>query len=149
MKKEIISAVFIVVIFFGFSFQSFSQTDQFSKDVRYLLEINGSKEQFEMTSQRIIKQFKKRNRGVRDSVWTEIKTNVIRPAFKELNEKLVPVYKDHFTHKEIKALIAFYESETGKMLVKKQAKMQPEILTTSQKWGRQLARDIQMKINGY
>ena len=126
-----------------------AQNDQFEKDVRHLLEINGSKEQFEMTSQQLIQQFKQQSHDIADSVWTVVKEDIIGPAFRELTEKMIPVYQKHFTHEEIKALIAFYESETGKMRVKKQPVIQQEIMPFSQQWGRQLATDIQMKINGY
>ncbi len=145
MKK-----LFILTFFIGFClFVAMAQNHQIEKDIRHLLEVNGSNEQFEMVSQQLVNQFKMQNSGVEDSVWASVKEDVIQPAFKELNEKMVPMYKKHFTRDEIKDLIVFYESETGKMLVKTQPLIQQEIMPYSQKWGQQLATDIQMKISGY
>jgi hypothetical protein len=60
-------------------------------------------------SQQLIAQFKMQNSSVADSVWISVKQDVIQPAFKKLNEKMIPLYKKNFTPKDIKALIAFYE----------------------------------------
>ena len=149
LMKKLLFFSCVCWFFWVYNTGLFAQNDQFEKDVRHLLDINGSKEQFAMTSQQLIQQFKQQSHDIADSVWAVVKEDIIGPAFRELTEKMIPVYQKHFTHEEIKALIAFYESETGKMMVKKQPIIQREIMPFSQQWGRQLATDIQMKINGY
>jgi hypothetical protein len=37
---------------------------------------------------------------------------------KLINEEMVQIYDNHFTHQEIKDLIAFYESSTGQKMLK-------------------------------
>ena len=49
----------------------------------------------------------------------KVKEDVFDKQIAELNKKLVPIYKKHFTIDEIKNIIAFYQTETGKKLAQK------------------------------
>jgi len=139
----------IIVMAFMIGAQGIAQDEQFTEDVRSLMQVNGSLEMFEMTSDQLIQQFQTQNANVPDSAWTSIKDDIIQPAFEDLKEQMIPVYKKHFTHQQIKDLIDLYNTETGKMLVEKQPLIQQEVMPVSREWGMQLAKDIQKEIRKY
>ena len=141
--------IYLIALLTCISLQSLAQNDPLTQDVRKLMKINGSMEMFEMTSDQIIKQFKQQNGNVPDSVWKAVKADIIKPAFDDLREEMIPLYKKHFNQQDIQSLIEFYQSETGKMLVQKQPLIQQEVIPLSQQWGMKLAGDIQRKISIY
>ena len=46
-----------------------------------------------------------------------------------LEEEMLALYDKHFTHQEIKDLIWFYESPTGKKIIEKSPELTKEIMT--------------------
>jgi hypothetical protein len=64
-----------------------------------------------------------------------------------LMEKLVPVYARHFTHAEIRELIAFYGTPIGKKTVSTLPKVVSESMLVGQQWGASLAPEIERRIH--
>ncbi|MDQ7836741.1 MAG: DUF2059 domain-containing protein [Humidesulfovibrio sp.] len=58
-------------------------------------------------------------------------------------DRLVPLYASTFTHEEVRELLAFYQSPTGKKAV---ASL-PRLMVEGQKIGQQLARDVAPELN--
>jgi uncharacterized protein len=65
----------------------------------------------------------------------------------ELIEKLVPVYANHFTHEEVKALLAFYRSPLGMKTLKELPLIANESLGIGNFWGKSVMPDLQGRIN--
>jgi hypothetical protein len=59
---------------------------------------------------------------------------------------MVPIYQKHFTHNDIKAFIAFYESEAGRKLAQKTPVITEEAMQVGQQWGAEMATKIIKKI---
>lgn len=116
-----------------------------------MLELNGTQDTYDMMFSQIVSQMKTRMPKVSDDTWAKVKENVFDKKIEELNKKLVPIYKKHFTHEEIKDIIAFYQTETGKKMAEKSAIITQESITIGQKWGRKLGQSIQnyIKENDY
>ena len=91
-----------------------AQDNEFEKDLALMLELNGSKESYDMVFEQIVGQLKYSMPNVSDENWAKVKADVFDKQIIELNKKLVPIYKKHFTHDEIKGIIAFYQTEVGK-----------------------------------
>lgn len=69
----------------------------------------------------------------------------------DLVELITPIYDRHFTQPEIRDLIRFYESDTGRRFVELQPQIMQESMEAGQKWGTELAQRIQQRLvdDGY
>ena len=128
-----------------------AQDGNFEEDMALMLELNGSKETYDMIFGQIVNQMKAGMSNVSDEAWAKVKEDVFDKQIEELNKKLVPIYKKHFTHDEIKGIIAFYQTEVGKKMGQKSAVIMQESMAFAQQWGMQLGQCIQNYIteNGY
>lgn len=128
-----------------------AQDNEFEKDLALMLELNGSKESYDMVFEQIVGQLKYSMPNVSDENWAKVKADVFDKQIIELNKKLVPIYKKHFTHDEIKGIIAFYQTEVGKKLAQKSVVLTQESMAIAQLWSMQLGQSIQEYItnNGY
>jgi|LFRM01.1.fsa_nt_gb hypothetical protein len=128
-----------------------AQDNEFEKDLALMLELNGSKESYDMVFEQIVGQLKYSMPNVSDENWAKVKADVFDKQIIELNKKLVPIYKKHFTHDEIKGIIAFYQTEVGKKMAQKSAVLAQESMAIGQQWGMQLGQFIQdyLTNNGY
>jgi uncharacterized protein len=59
----------------------------------------------------------------------------------------VPVYQKHFTHAEVKQLLAFYSSPTGKKLVAQSGDVTRGAIEVSQQWLNSLAPEIKERVD--
>jgi hypothetical protein len=128
-----------------------AQDDDFEEDMALMLELNGSRQTYDMMFGQIVNQMKASMPNVSDEAWAKVKEDVFDKQIEELNKKLVPIYKKHFTHDEIKDIIAFYQTETGRKMAQKSAVISQESMAIGQQWGMQLGQSIQNYIteNGY
>ena len=117
-----------------------AQADSFDADIVKMQQLNGSADA--MFSQ-IVMQFKSVKPGVTDEQWAAVKKDVYDVEVAELNKQLIPVYKKHFTQEEVLAIIAFYESPTGKKLAEKTPLIAGESMQSAQAWGMGLFGKIQ------
>ena len=96
-----------------------AQTDEFEKDLLKYLQISGSTSTYDLMYDQLTPQLKMMKPGVPDPVWVSLKTEVFDKEVMELTKQLVPLYKKHFTHQDVKELISFFESPMGKKLAEK------------------------------
>lgn len=59
-----------------------------------------------------------------------------------LLEMTIPIYGKHFTHAEIRELLAFYETPIGKKAVRVLPEALSEGMITGQQWGKKLGPEI-------
>ncbi|QGY43530.1 DUF2059 domain-containing protein [Maribellus comscasis] len=100
---------FYVLGFLLASLLTTAQTDDFENDIEKLLSINGGSAAYDMAFDQMVAQFKMMKTDAPDEVWQQVRTEVFDTEIEELTKQLIPVYKKHFTHDDIKELIAFYE----------------------------------------
>lgn len=62
-------------------------------------------------------------------------------------ERVVPVYHKHFTHDEIRELLAFYQTAIGRKAIDVLPNVVGESTAIGQAWGRGLAADIRRLID--
>lgn len=67
---------------------------------------------------------------------------VVIGEFPELKKQFVPVYDEHFTHEEIKRLIAFYNEPVGKKLIKTMPALTQRGMELGKQWGMSLSPKI-------
>ncbi len=122
-----------------------AQTADFDKDLLTFMEISGSTATYDLMYDQLTAQLKMMKPGVPDSLWVSLKTEVYNQEVKELTKQLVPLYKKHFTHADVKELISFYNSPTGKKLAAKTPLISQEAMQLGQTWG----MGLMGKLNGW
>ena len=85
---------------------------------------------------------------VPDEAWARFMSKVDTV---ELLQMIVPIYKKHVTHEEVKQLIVFYETPLGSRLISIQPALALESMIAGEEWGRRLGEQvaIQLIIEGY
>jgi len=122
-----------------------AQNGAFESDIARLLRLNGSAASFDVAFDQITSQFMMMKPSIPDSGWTLLRKEVFDPEVDILFQKMVPVYKKHFTHEQVKELIGFFESPLGKNYMEGNAQITKEMVPVSQAWGMGLGQ----KINDY
>ena len=135
------------IVFFLFSLTSFGQAnDAYSNDIRNLLKVNKTKESMEQVIPLMINQFKQLRPDIPANVWSMMEKEIKNEGLDDLLEKMIPIYKKHFTHTEIKELVAFYTSPIGKKLADKTPVMTQESSVIGQEWGQELGAKMAQKL---
>lgn len=132
------------ILFCLFTLQANAQIEpQFEKDIRKLIELSGSVGSAGQLMDRMIENYKKILPDVPDAFWAGIREEISAEA---LVDKIVPIYARHYTHDDIKQLIAFYESPIGKKLQEKTPIITQESMQVGETWGREIAIMIQARL---
>lgn len=63
-----------------------------------------------------------------------------------LLQQMVPVYTKHFTHDEVRALLAFYASDVGKKAAALAPTMMQEGVRIGDEWGKNLMPELQSEL---
>jgi len=136
MKKGILFLIFLAVLT-----NVHSQTKQ--DDIRHLLEITGSAQLGIQVMNSMIPQFKEIFPDVPNSFWEDFMNEV---ESDDLINLIIPIYDAHLTQSEIKDIIAFYETDSGKKLIKKLPLITQESMDIGQAWGTMIGIKIQEKL---
>jgi len=139
-----VKLLILSLLLIGFSF-CHAQENNFDQDILRFLEVNGSKQTMEPMVNQMIKQFRSMKSGVPEDFWTLLKLD-LTADMTDLMKKMVPIYKKHLTHEEIKGLIEFYESPIGKSFTSKSGLIMQESMQIGQQWGMQIGGKIQQKL---
>ncbi len=125
MKKLVLIA-FVTLISLTANAQ---EKDQFTKDTEKLVEII-----IKPTIAPILKQF--------ESMVAEDKREAffkdVEATYPEFFTDLAKIYKEEFTHDEIKELLAFYATPIGKKLADKSGVLSQKGMMVGQTWGMKL-----------
>jgi len=126
------------------------------KDVEQLLTLTGSlnvaKVIIKMANDQIIGAVRQSHPDVPpktfDIIREEIQTGVSEALQGKdgLINRLVPVYAKHYTHAEIKGLIAFYKTPLGRKSIEVSPVIAQESYATGQDWGQALWPNLRSRI---
>jgi hypothetical protein len=72
--------------------------------------------------------------------------NELAPRQSELTSEVAKVYASRFTEKEIKDLLAFYQSPLGRKLIAEEPKALDQSMTYAQDWARRLSDEVVVKM---
>lgn len=89
------------------------QPSSYEEDIRRFLYINGTTSGHDHAFSRLFSQLPEPYAAIPDSLRQLLRRKVFEPEARRLVELMIPVYKKHFSHDEIRALIIFYESPAG------------------------------------
>jgi hypothetical protein len=142
-KEENMKRFLIVLALAGIAAQGYTQDKQ--ADIRSLLEITEVGATGRQMMDFMVDQFKTMMPEVPMEYWDAFYQIDIET---EMIEIIIPIYDRNFSHKEIKDIIAFYQTPSGQSLIKKQPIITKESLQAGQIWGADLGQRIQAKLLG-
>ena len=115
----------------------------YEADIRKLLEVTGSAALAQQVMDQMMVHMKPLAPNAPEEFWTEFRASV---NSSDLIDMLVPIYAKYFTHEDIVALLAFYETPTGRKLISSQPALVQESMEAGAEWGRRIASDVMMRL---
>jgi hypothetical protein len=87
----------------------------------------------------VLETFKTQMPNVPPNVWMEVQEEL---KTSDLIEKVIPIYDKQLSAAEIKDLIKFYETPTGKKLIQVMPAITQESMVVGQQWGRAVGEKV-------
>jgi len=109
------------------------------KDIRKLLVLTGSAQLGMQVMSQMMQQFKQAKPNVPEKFWVDFMKKV---RVDDLIGLIVPIYDKHLSHPEVKDLIAFYGTPTGRKLVRVLPQITQESMGAGQKWGMKIGTAV-------
>lgn len=113
---------------------------ELDKDIRKLMQLNGDIKVGDQLVMQVVNGLRAKLPRVPVDIWQRILKKVDTGG---MVDPMVTVYAKHFTHEEIKGLVAFYESPFGKKLVATRPAISADIMKASQPWRIEKVKEIQ------
>lgn len=97
----------------------FSQQKSYHEDAMRYFELNGTEKQYSEAIDQMFSLLRSQysSQNIPENVWNELQGDKKGPLL-TIKSLLVSAYRSNFSHQELKQLLTFYESETGKQVVK-------------------------------
>ena len=70
----------------------------------------------------------------------------LQPRFVEVQNEVAKLYAQHFTDKELKEILAFYQSPVGKKVLSEQPKVVEGSMKFAQDWANKLSEEVTAKM---
>ncbi len=110
-------------------------------DIVRLMKMTGTLEIANQTAhtvfQQMVQHMKKANPEIPDRAVQVIEQETVaffQEIIPDMMNKVVPIYGQHFTHDEIKQLIAFYDTEIGKKTIRTLPQLMQQVMATSNQY---------------
>jgi hypothetical protein len=113
------------------------------KDIRRLMQLTNQAQLGAQVVKQVLETFKNTMPNVPANFWSEFSNEV---KADELVEKIIPVYDKNLSSQEIKDIIKFYESPTGKRLISVMPVITQESMVIGQQWGREIGERVVKKL---
>jgi len=122
---------------------------EFRSDIVRLLKVTGAEalgiQMGVALTNQMMDSMVKQNPGIPQKTVVVVKDEINKVFTEEMPKlmtEIVPVYAKHFTHDEIKGLIAFYATPLGKKAIQEMPAVMSECMGVGQAWGRRFATEI-------
>lgn len=112
-------------------------------DIRKLMVVTGAGDMGKQVMKQMVDSFKKSAPGMPNEFFDRLVESVDTD---ELVNLTIPIYDKYLSHEDIKGMTQFYESPTGKNVIKALPKIAQESMQAGQKWGMELSRKLMAEI---
>ena len=112
-------------------------------DIRKLLVLTGSAQIGAQVMTQMMTSMKQAMPQVPERFWADFQKEV-RPE--ELGELIVPIYDKHLSHDDVKNLIRFYETPTGRHFIAEMPGITQESIVAGQAWGQDIGKRVMEKL---
>ena len=141
MKKQLL--ILLVIVSFGVNGQD---NKSYTATLKKYLEVSGSLNVFKSGISTMIGSFKNMNASVPDEFWKEFEAEFSSTSMDDLVAQLSPVFQKHLTEDDLKGIIAFYNSPTGKKLAEKTPGIMQDSMQAGRVWGEAIAMKVMQKL---
>jgi hypothetical protein len=126
------------------------------QDTEKLMELVGTRQilrdLFDQDIDAQIAAMRRARPDVPDQFWQDFAVEFKRQASpNELMQAILPIYDKHFTHQEIRQLIAFYQSPLGRKISTTLPEIQRESVEAGRAWGERLGdrmhKELQQRLS--
>ena len=131
MKKSLFTIIFLLSVNLGFS-----QDDNYKNLLTEYLNSQGTIQTFDATFAQMVNMF---GAKLNEEKFNELKTEMIT----SLIDKMLPVYKNHFSESDLKAAILMYNTPIGKKISEKTTLIAQESMQVSMEWGMEIGQKMQ------
>ena len=131
MKKSLFTIIFLLSVNLGFS-----QDDNYKNLLTEYLNSQGTIQTFDATFAQMVNMF---GAKLDEEKFNELKTEMIT----SLIDKMLPVYKNHFSESDLKAAISMYNTPIGKKISEKTTLIAQESMQVSMEWGMEIGQKMQ------
>lgn len=139
MKRSILTGLVFCLLTAAAQAQEPTGPSSKERDIRRLLVLMGSAELGKQVVDQMFGQFRSSLPDVPAEFWDGMAAELNPQGFVELG---VPIYDKHFTHDEIRELIAFYQTPIGRKLTAELPAITQESMAAGQKWGEEVAQKV-------
>lgn len=112
-------------------------------DIQRLINLTGGEKMGQQMLEQMVFSLRQSGINVPDEFWKEF---LAESDMKALTQKMVPIYRKFLTHQQIKDIITFYESPTGKYLLETMPKLMEESYGAGQEWGKGVSDRVRAKL---
>lgn len=113
------------------------------EDIRTLLRLTDAENLGMQMANGLIEPFKALAPEVPEEYWEELFS---KANMGQMIDQIVPIYDRHLTHQEIRDLIVFYQTPSGKALVEKMPQIMQESFQVGQAWGAKLGQELYQQL---
>ena len=131
MKKSLFTIIFLLSVNLGFS-----QDDNYKNLLTEYLNSQGTIQTFDATFAQMVNMF---GAKLDEEKFNELKTEMIT----SLIDKMLPVYKNHFSESDLKAAILMYNTPIGNKISEKTTLIAQESMQVSMEWGMEIGQKMQ------
>jgi hypothetical protein len=128
-------------------------TPEKKADIERLLDMTGALALGQQMSSMMIGQFTNAIRKANPRIPKElldtlapIVNSVIDENISTFKQAAVLIYHKHFSHDELKQMIAFYSSDLGRKTIREMPTLMQESMRAGQQWGQSLAPEIERRV---
>lgn len=112
-------------------------------EIEKLLKTSGVEDRLNMVATQLIASMKQATPGVPDEFWNKFQQKM---NFKDLIEKMIPIYDKYYTLDDLKAINAFYDTPAGKKLISVMPQVTMEAMKVGQEWGAEVGKQAEEEI---
>lgn len=107
---------------------SVSAQDSYQESIAEYLTVNGTTQKYEGEYKKMVALLKKHfsKSDISEATWTSLQSDKSE-SLMDIQRKLAVTYKNHFSERDIKKMVAFYKTDAGKQLA-----MNPAQITSEQ-----------------
>ncbi|GAB4481070.1 MAG: hypothetical protein OHK0057_35320 [Thermoflexibacter sp.] len=141
-KKFLVLALLLTI-----ATATFGQVDkEYTQTLKKMFEVSGSEESYQAAIKQMINMYKQQYSNVKTEVWEELEKEFLKASLDNLTEMLAPVYQKYMNLADLRELIKFYQTPTGKKFAQNTPFIVQESMQVGQEWGRKVGQDFAQKI---
>lgn len=111
-----------------------------------MMEVSGTNASYQGMIKQMIASFRAQQPNASEEAMATMEKTLNEFSMSKLVDKLMPVYQKHLTEKDLKGIIAFYESPAGKNYAAKVPMIMQESMAAGQQWGAEIGAEVVRKM---